>query len=653
MRFAEFPFLRYAFFFISGILLYSWINHWPFFYFYSVLLVIYFLYAFIIFINSYKERFGFRVLIPFLAYLQLLLAGITSCYLKDIQHDQNNLINAPYQVDSYLAVVLDYDQSKPNSFANRVSLKKVFDGKTWKEAKGEVLLYHKLMLSLSPGDLVWIWGSPQKIDPPSNPHEFDFGNFMLNQQISHQHFVSAQITMVGKIKEFPIENFFMQIRSGIMGEIDRKFTEPKSNQIAKALLLGQKKILDKDISEAYSTAGAMHVLAVSGLHVGIIYGFFFLFFKPYRLSKPYRILYLTLIILLIWAYAMLTGMSASVMRAATMFTLMAMAQMNSRNPSIFNAIALSSLILLVFDPFLLYAVGFQLSYVALLGIVLVQPLLVGLWLPKTRVMEYTWQITTVGIAAQLATFPISGYYFHSFPVYFLLSNLIAIPGAFLIMSFGVPFMVFNSVPLMGTILAWITEKAISMVNYLIFWIQALPFSKISDLYLSTSFIGFYFLVLGILLVLVLAPGKKPLYALIFVLTGIGLLRWYTIFEDISRNEILIYGLEKGIAIDVLFKGDLYAFEDLNDKDLQYKVNPNRKKTDSKSTFPLLAVQSGENLLIYLPGSLGYIMIYSDHIEFVRKSRKEQHYFWAEGKWRVNAMGKPIDLGREAQKIILN
>jgi hypothetical protein len=161
------------------------------------------------------------------------------------------------------------------------------------------------------------------------------------------------------------------------------------------------------------------------------------------------------------------------------------------------------------------------------------------------------------------------------------------------------------------------------------------------------------LVLGILLVLVLAPGKKPLYALIVVLTGIGLLRGYTIFEDSSRNEILIYGLEKGIAIDVLLKGDLYAFEDLNEKDLQYKVNPNRKKTDSKSTFPLLAVQSGENLLIHLPGSVGYIVIQSDQIDYLNKSRKEQYYFWAEGEWRVNAMGKPIDLGREAQKIVLN
>lgn len=625
----------------------------PFFYFYSALLVIYFLYALIIFINSYKERFGFRTLIPFLAYLQLLLAGITSCYLKDIRHDQNNLINVPYQIDSYLAVVLDYDQSKPNSVSNRISLKKVFDGTTWQDAKGEVLLYHKSLLDLSPGDLVWIWGGPQKISPPSNPQEFDYRNFMLNQQISHQHFVSDQITLVGKLREFPIENFFMRLRSGIMEGIDRKFTDPKSNQIAKALLLGQKKILDKDISEAYSTAGAMHVLAVSGLHVGIIYGFFFLFFKPYRLSKPYRIFYLALIILLIWAYAMLTGMSASVMRAATMFTLMAMAQMNSRNPSIFNPIALSSLILLVFDPFLLYAVGFQLSYTALLGIVLIQPLLVGLWLPKTRLIEYGWQITTVGIAAQLATFPISGYYFHSFPVYFLLSNLIAIPGAFLIMSFGVPYMIFNSVPLMGSVLAWITEKAISIVNYLIFWIQELPFSKISDLYLSPSFIGFYFLVLGILLVLRVDPGKRALFTLFVLLTGIGLYRGYAIIEDISRKEILIYGLEKGIAIDVLFEGDLYAFEDLNDKDLQYKVNPNRKKISSNTTFPLLAFYSGENLLIYLPGNLGYIMIQSDQIDVVNEGRKEQFYVWAEGEWQVKAKGRPFDLGGEAQKIVLN
>ncbi|RPA70303.1 ComEC family competence protein [Cyclobacteriaceae bacterium YHN15] len=653
MRFAEFPFLRYAVFFIAGILVYSKLNHWPFYIIYIPLLTIYSLYTFIIFINYHNGQFRFRIAIPLLGYFQLFLMGVASCYLKDIHQDDKNLINYPNRINSYIALVLGHDEPKPNSNSNRVLLKKTFDGMTWQQTEGELLLYHRLLFKLSPGDLVWVWGSPQKINPASNPFEFDYRDFMLNQQITHQHFVSDQIQTLGKLNEFPIETFFMNLRAGIMEQIDRNFFNPKSNQIAKALLLGQKRSLDKETSEAYATAGAMHVLAVSGLHVGIIYGFFFLFFKPYRLVRPNRILYLTLLILLIWSYAMLTGMSASVMRAATMFSLMAMAQMNSRNPSIFNAIALSALILVVFDPFLLYSVGFQLSYAALLGIVIIQPILVGIWLPKNRFLEYAWQITTVGFAAQMATFPISGYYFHSFPVYFLLSNLIAIPGAFLIMSFGIPFMLFPSVPFLGTYLAWITEKLISLVNYLIFWIQEMPFSKVSDIYLSHCFVALYFLSLGLLLVLLLNPGKKLLYTLMMVLMGIGFLRLYSTIDEISKKEVVFYGLDNGIAIDIFYKGDLYVFEDLNDHDLNLKVNPHRNRIKSNSYWPLMAFQLDRNLLVCLPGNLGDIIIESDQIDFKHFEGMGYYSQWEEGKWKVKNFDKPIKLGGRAQKIVLN
>ena len=654
MRFAEFPFLRYVIFFVLGIFIYSWICSWPSSIFFIALLTVYAFYIFLVFINYFQGQFRFRTAIPALAYFQLFLLGIAFSYLKDIRQNTDNLINDKHGIDSYLALVLGHDETKPNSMANRVGLKMVFDGLSWRDTEGEVLFNHRSELKLTPGDLVWVKGSPQQISPASNPFEFDYRNFMLNQQISHQHFVTDQIDIVGSLEEFPLESFFINMREGIMDQFDKWFENSKSNQIAKALLLGQKKSLDKDVSEAYATAGAMHVLAVSGLHVGIIYGFFFLFFKPYRLSIGYRITYLSILIGVIWAYAMLTGMSASVMRAATMFSLMALAQMKSRNPSIFNAIALSAIILLVFDPFLIYAVGFQLSYIALLGIVLIQPLLVNLWLPKQRMAEYIWQISTVGAAAQLATFPISGYYFHTFPVYFLLSNVVAIPGAFLIMSFGIPFMLFSSVPFLGSTLAVLTEKLISIVNQLIFWIQELPFSKVSDIYPSPVFVVLYFMTLGLLILLLLNPNKKLIYTIVFVLTGIGFFRLYSKFDDFSKNEVILYGLDKGIAIDVLYKGDLYTFEDVDIQDLGYKVQPHRNNTNPNSYQPLWAFQSYENLLIYLPGKLGHMTIGSDQAVVLNSGMSYRYFQWVEyeGKWRDTGLENPIQLYGRAHKIAL-
>src|SRR5690606_27734560 len=140
-------------------------------------------------------------------------------------------------------------------------------------------------------------------------------------------------------------------------------------------------------------------LAVSGLHVGIIYGFFFLFVKPYQLPGHKRVMYLSLLIMIIWSYALITGMSASVLRSATMFTIMGLLQMNSRSPSIYISLALSGLFLMVFDAHMFYSVGFQLSYIAVFGIVLLRPKIAGCWQPNNVVSRYFWDITSVGIVA--------------------------------------------------------------------------------------------------------------------------------------------------------------------------------------------------------------------------------------------------------------
>lgn len=432
MIFADFPFLRYLMFFIVGILLYPFFQELPL---KGVLLMLglgWIIYALLLIYVERNQLFPrFRFIFPCLAFLQLVLAGLIFSYLRDFKNDPNHLIHVEEEVKGYLALVVGQDEAKPNSIANRVFLKKIWVGDELRESKGEVLVYHRANLGLSPGDLIWIKGKPQDISGPTNPDEFNYQKFTSRQGVAHRHFIGDQFEVLGSVSEFPIESFFIRLRRALMDRMDRVFKDSKAVQIAKALLLGQKKTLDKELSDAYATAGAMHVLAVSGLHVGIIYGFFFLWIKPYRLGIRKRVLYLSTIILLIWAYALLTGMSPSVMRAATMFSLMALAQMKARNPSIFNAIALSALILLVFDPMLIYAVGFQLSYVALLGILLIQPILVKTWLPANKILEYAWQISTVGLAAQIATFPLSAYYFHIFPTYFCFPIWWQYPGHFL------------------------------------------------------------------------------------------------------------------------------------------------------------------------------------------------------------------------------
>ncbi|WP_373496071.1 ComEC/Rec2 family competence protein [Aquiflexum sp.] len=651
MRFSEFPFLRYVFFFILGVVVYSLIGESiPKYILIVTIVATYLVYFILVNINIYRKHYRYNILLPILAYSQFALLGLFFAQVTDIKNQPDQILNADFPIKSYIGTVLSNDEAKPNSIANRVLVKRVFNDSLASPITGEVLIYHRSGEPLKPGDVILIAGKPQPIQGPKNPYEFNYQGFMRRQKISHQHFIGDKFEFIGKVNERPIEDFFIGIRSKIMEKMDYYFREEANLQVAKALLLGQKKNLDKEVSDAYATAGAMHILAVSGLHVGIIYGFFFLFVKPFRLKVPKRVLYLSLIILLIWGYAMLTGMSPSVMRAATMFSLMALAQMKSRSPSIFNAIALSALILLVLDPFLIYAVGFQLSYIALLGILVIQPMLVRLWLPGNRFLEYVWQISTVGIAAQLATFPISAYYFHIFPTYFILSNLAAIPGAFLIMSFGVPFMVFAQIPFLPKILAWVTENLIALVNLIIFWIQDLPASKISEISLSVWEVIFYWLMLTLFLLLWLYPSRKLGIAFLTVIILAGILRVTEFIFQQKNKELIIYALNQGRAIDFLDRSSLYSFEENISRDYTYSILPNRSALKTFNSYSMLAFQTEQGLELVLPGIDGNLLLLDQQLIFKDNQPEKDVLEWKDGSWQKSKMSDTLELGEKALKV---
>ena len=652
MRFSEFPFLRYALFFILGIVLYPILNQIAIWVIIGVGASSILIYLFLVFVNNDHRRYKFQIILPLLAYIQLAAAGFFFTYQKDIKNHPNHLLNSNKEIKAYIGTVISYDEPKPNSIANRINVKKVFDGNMWEEMKGEVLIYHRSGQGLSSGDLVLVSGSPQKIQAPNNPFEFDYRKFMQNQQVSHQHFIGEKFEKIGNLTENPIEAFFINIRSEILSGMDTLIHDRQANQIAKAILLGQKKDMDRDISDAYVTAGAMHILAVSGLHVGIVYGFFFLFIKPYRLKVKKRVIYLSIIILLIWGYALLTGMSPSVMRAATMFSLMAMAQMKSRNPSIFNAIALSAVVLLLYDPFLIYAVGFQLSYLALIGILVIQPLLVRLWSPTNRIVDYIWQITTVSFAAQLTTFPISAYYFHVFPTYFAIANLVAIPGAFLMMALGVPLMLLIKVPYISSVLAWLTEKTIIVVNTLIFWFQELPGSRISDIYFSSGFIWVYWLMLSVFIILWLYPGRKMAFTLLVLLGLGGILRFVFAFIPKEKNEITLYVAGKGFAIDYQIGETLFWYDEASEQDISFKVLPNRNASTAKSRFPMVAFETPKGLEIPIPGFNQNLVIQKNVFRLPRESDYSV-YRWDEKKWESIPKTDSIFLDAHSYKITLN
>ena len=219
---------------------------------------------------------------------------------------------------------------------------------------------------------------------------------------------------------------FMRYRHQLLQRYRTAGTEGEAYAVVAALALGDKSALTKELKETYNVSGAAHVLALSGLHLGIIYGLLSLL-----AVGRWRWLWQLLIVLSIWAFALLVGMSAGVVRSATMISIYSLLSVGGRNPLSVNVLAFTAIAMLMVNPYSLFDVSFQLSFASMAGILILMPLFecgVSMkFLMEHRVMRWLWGMCCVSCAAQIATAPLVAYYFGRFPTYFLLTNLMAIP----------------------------------------------------------------------------------------------------------------------------------------------------------------------------------------------------------------------------------
>ena len=481
MTFADFPFLRYLFFFALGILLFTTIPEVQPQLVLGVLAVLWIFY--VVFLS--RPIFSSLLPISFLAYLLLIgLGAFVSLHSNQIAQEGEISWG---EGQGYLAEVQRYDLPKANSSENLLAVFAINGEHGWRSQKALVLVYHQMEEALYPGQVIWVPANPEPVAPPSFPDEFNYKRFLAAKGIHFRQFLGKKLQVL-PLKPSNELNFAMEhLRHYFAGVIDQYVQRPESKQIALALLLGQKESLGKEVKQAYSATGTQHILAVSGLHVGIIYSILLLplsFFKQkgQLLQKSYLILVLGLI----WIYALMTGFSPSVVRAVVMFSLVTLGQMRKRKPSIWNILAFSALLLLVLDPAIQTDLGFQLSYLAVAGIVGLQPILLRMWAPSNRVLDYFWQMATVTLAAQLITSPLTLHYFHTFPTYFLVANLLIVPLSYIILCAGVPFLLLAWIPIVGSLLGAIVDFLLFIQNEITYTLQEFPAALWQGIHLSLA-----------------------------------------------------------------------------------------------------------------------------------------------------------------------
>jgi len=379
----------------------------------------------------------------------------------------------------YLVNIYQFPIEKERTMLCRVQIEAVIDSNNTKTTcTSKAIIYlqkDSVSETLQSGDRIFVRARMQQPDSAQNPYGFN------NRQYLHRQGFAATAYVANGYwhKTMPDSSFsLMRMAENAQRKMLSVFKKygivGNEYAVLAALSLGSKDALHPELRQHYSSSGGMHILAVSGLHVGIIYmvlNFLFSF-----MNQKMRVAKVIIVIALLWAYAFITGLPPSVIRATAMFSMVAIGQAFERQSYIYNTIAVSAFFILLYNPNYIFDLGFQLSYCAVISIIYFQPKIAQWWLPKNKLLKWAWDLTAVSAAAQIGTFALSLFYFQQFPNYFLLTNFVAIPLGTLILYLAVALFIVSPIPFVASGIAFVLNILLKLLNGSIYAIQNLPYS---------------------------------------------------------------------------------------------------------------------------------------------------------------------------------
>lgn len=586
------PFVRLLAVFIAGIIL-----QWQLQLTISILitgflslLILTIVYFFIPLKTKYKISFINGIIINTL----IAVFGGTLVWLNDIRNDKSWLDHS-YKDSSYVLVTIEEPLvEKTNSFKALASIEGTYSENHFKQSKGNIILYFKKDSSsqkLNYGSQI-IFNKPlQEIKNGGNPGSFDYKRYSLFQGITHQvYLTSSDFELLRSENKNWFEEFIFRSRRWVVNTLQTFIKGEKEQGLAEALLIGYRDDLDKNLVESYTNTGVVHIIAISGMHLALIYGLLILITKPLK-RKQLNWLRIVLILSSLWLFTLLAGAQASVVRSAVMFTCIALGEALSRRTSIYNTLALSAFLLLAYNPFWLWDVGFQLSYAAVLSIVtFYRPVYNWFYLPN-KPLDFLWKTMAISIAAQILTTPISLYHFHQFPVLFLLTNIVAVPVSSIILFAEIAICAFAWLTPVAKFIGQITEWVIYFMNTYIERIETISFSLWDGF--SINILQTILLLLGTILICFWLMEKRKW----MIWLGLSCCLLFVVLRSVSFNEayeqkkLIIYNVPKYSAIDLIhrrtfnFIGDSALLQD--DFIRNFHIQPSRvlHRIEQKQSLP--------------------------------------------------------------------
>ncbi len=521
--------------------------------------------------------------------------------LDSIQYYKAKVISTPEFTEKTIKVILEAECFKTNKAE-------------WKTTCGKVVAYIQKdsALNIQKGMVLFVKGQPSLPPPIANPGQFDYPEYLKRQNVYAVHFVKKNsFFKVGQEKEFFLtaladcfRNFCDEkIRAGIKGENEYRMTS--------ALLLGVRAGLDEKLYEAYSSTGTVHALAVSGLHVSLIYFIVMVFFGSIKKIKYGKFIFALIAILIFWFYALVTGFSPSVVRAVAMFSVFLIAGVLRRNSGIYNTLAFSAFTILCFEPFWLLDIGFQFSFLAVLGIAYLYPIIYSWLEPKNWITEKLWALVCVSLAAQIAVSPLSIYYFHSFPLLFLPFNMLIVPLSSLALYTGLGALMVYKIKFVTDFLFVLTEYIVRFMNYFVQLPEGSEFLKADFLYLDPiELVLIYLFIIFFFFALKNKRYKSFKYSFIFIFSFTVSMFYHSLLKN-KTDSITLYKIKNETVLSLIHEGNALVLSDRSmtkrDKIFRYNIY-NHLAEERINSLSFSNFRDSTNLCIK-ECSLGYILIW--------------------------------------------
>lgn len=409
-------------------------------------------------------------------------------------------------------------------------------------------------------DQVIVKGTLLPLEGSTNPNSFDYGRYLVRNGFSARMFISDTLSfqLAKREKTLRLSQIPQKIRAKCENVFIASGVDSTSMSVVKAILLGDRSAIDKEVNQQFVKSGVIHILAVSGLHVGIIYliinYLLSLFLKPRSNAKW------IISVGLLLGYAFITGFSPSVSRAVLMFSIIQMGRSSNRDIDMYQLISLSAFILLLIQPQFIFNMGFWLSHLAVAGIIAFYPIIYGWFTFKFPLWRWGWSIISVSTSAQLSTFPLSLYTFGAFPIYFLLSNILILPIVAPLLIIALMILVFSPFGFISKMISGLLNDLIHYMINVTEWINSLPTSYIELIWVSlTLMIALYIVLFHLYQIYQTASAKNFLRLGVWLVISLVIINFQLLFK-ISHSGMVVYDTNKGLLIDLFYQGNLITIE---------------------------------------------------------------------------------------------